>query len=129
MTKETIETSKLKAFLNYLADKVDEVYQQEVFRAIDNFLLELEQERELQVDVDSLLASIQTYKDSFYDDFEPLLMVHTIIINSGTYAVLAVSNPDAPTDKHKVLVELFNPTPADIGRLNRIESVLDELLE
>lgn len=129
MTKETIETSKLKAFLNYLADKVDEVYQQEVYRAIQDFLLELEQERQLDIDVDSLLASIQAYKDSFYDDFAPLLMVHTIIINSGTYAVLAVSNPDSPTDKHKVLVELFNPTPADIGRLNRIESVLDELLE
>lgn len=80
------------------------------------------------VDVDSLLASIQAYKDSFYDDFAPLLMVHTIIINSGTYAVLAVSNPDS-SDKHKVLVELFNPTPADIGRLNRIESVLDKMLE
>ena len=128
MTKETIETSKLKAFLYYLADKAHEVYQQEVHRSIDNFLLELEQERDLGVDVDSLLASIQAYKESFYDDFEPLLMVHTIIINSGTYAVLAVSNPDSP-DKHKVLVELFNPTPADIERLNRIESVLDGLLE
>lgn len=128
MTKETIETSKLKAFLNYLADKVDEVYQQEVFRAIDNFLLELEQERELQVDVDSLLASIQTYKESFYDDFTPALVVDTTIIHNGTYGSLNVYNPDSPTDKHKILVEVFNPTPADMKRLHSIMSVLSELL-
>lgn len=55
MTKETIEMEDLKAFLHYLADRVHEVYQHEisqheVHRSIDNFLLELEQERELGVD-------------------------------------------------------------------------------
>lgn len=124
MTKETIETSKLKNFLYYLADKADEAYQQEVVRSIEDFLLELEQERQLDIDVDSLLLKIEAYKGSFYDDFT----LDTSDIPNGTYASLNVSNPDSPADKHKVLVEVFNPATADIKRLKRIMSVLSELL-
>ena len=128
MTKETIETSKLKNFLYYLADKADEAYQQEVVRSIEDFPLELEQESQLDIDVDSLLLKIEAYKGSFYDDFTPALKVDTSDIPNGTYASLNVSNPDSPADKHKVLVEVFNPTTADIKRLKRIRSVLSELL-
>ena len=51
MTKVSVEMEDLKAFLHYLADRVHEVYRHEVYqhevhRSIDNFLLELEQERE-----------------------------------------------------------------------------------
>lgn len=128
MTKETIETGKLKAFLYYLADKADEAYQQEVDRSIQDFLLELEQERQLDIDVDSLLLKIQSYKDSFYDDFTPALIVEDTIANNTPYASLSVTNPDSPADKHKVLVEVFQSTQADLHRLNRIKSVLSELL-
>lgn len=127
MTKETIETSKLKNFLYYLADKADEAYQQEVVRSIDSFLLELEQERQLQIDVDSLLASIQTYKESFYDDFTPALKVEAKTYPTGEYAELNVWNPTSPTDKHKVLMELEGPSQSDMKRLNRVKAVLSEL--
>lgn len=38
--KVVVDRQELEAFLNYLADKADDVYEQEVNRAVERFLKE-----------------------------------------------------------------------------------------